>query len=53
MKLKNLLPLMVILFSTSLFASELTDIANKAVKTPLELEDWFELLAASQGHDVP
>ena len=27
--------------------------ANKAIKTPLELEDWFELLAASQGHRVP
>lgn len=27
--------------------------ANKALKTVLELEDWFELLAASQGHEVP
>tara|TARA_B110000091_G_scaffold161685_1_gene172418 strand:- start:1764 stop:2597 length:834 start_codon:yes stop_codon:yes gene_type:complete len=27
--------------------------ANKSIKTPLELEDWFELLAASQGHEVP
>ena len=27
--------------------------ANKALKTMLELEDWFELLAASQGHEVP
>lgn len=27
--------------------------ANKAMETPLELEDWFELLAASQGHEVP
>ena len=27
--------------------------ANLALKTPLELEDWFELLEESQGHKVP
>ncbi|MCI2229510.1 aldo/keto reductase [Polaribacter sp. MSW13] len=27
--------------------------ANKALKIDLELEDWFTLLAASQGHKVP
>lgn len=27
--------------------------ANKALKINLELEDWFTLLAASQGHEVP
>ena len=27
--------------------------ANKALKMELELEDWFTLLAASQGHKVP
>lgn len=27
--------------------------ANKALQTTLMLEDWFELLAASQGHEVP
>ncbi len=26
---------------------------QKALETPLELEDWFTLLKASQGHDVP
>lgn len=27
--------------------------ANKALKIDLELEDWFSLLVASQGHKVP
>ncbi|MFA7274477.1 MAG: aldo/keto reductase [Crocinitomicaceae bacterium] len=27
--------------------------ANRALETTLELEDWFLLLAASQGHKVP
>lgn len=27
--------------------------ANKALEIPLELEDWFILLAESQGHKVP
>lgn len=27
--------------------------ANEAVKTELDLEDWFSLLVASQGHKVP
>ena len=27
--------------------------SNKAFQTELEIEDWFELLIASQGHQVP
>jgi len=29
------------------------ELAAKAVKTDLELQDWFALLVAAQGHDVP
>jgi predicted oxidoreductase len=27
--------------------------ANKALQAKIEIEDWFELLTASQGHEVP
>jgi predicted oxidoreductase len=29
------------------------ELAAKAIKIDLELQDWFALLVASQGHDVP
>ena len=29
------------------------ELAAKAIKIDLELQDWFDLLVAAQGHDVP